>query len=309
MDLKRPLLVVLLALVSAPAADARARFHLIGRGSVTTDGERYATLVDREGTLYRVIDDVLGRSWTVPDAPPGCTPYSVQVADGHLLWDCPTPTGQMYAASRPVLQSLETGEIRPVPGWDTYLSEFAERAELGWTGSGPMPDGFGSHWVRASVQCYHCLPEYTYLNWRTGGSPSLPADVARFAFDLDAPGLAVPLCSPLRRPTLDYERPWLLRSQTGRYVQLYRCGHRKPLRIHRCSAPSSCRPQLGGGYLTWSEPPWARSAPVIKAFRLADRRRLTIGKLKGAVTVQHTRRALYVQTNAGKLYAARLPRR
>ena len=322
MALKRSLLVGLAALLlAAPAADARAPFHLIARGSsVTTDGERYALLRDRDGIPYRVIDDQSGRSWPVPVAPAGCLP-SVQVADGQLLWDdCPTLASEA-PSSRPVLQDLETGELRQVPGWDAYLSWFATRAQGGWLGGGPTPNLFGSHWLRARIDCYHCGPEWSYIDWRSGRLIPSPGDAATTVPDVDSPELEVPLCAPLRRHLVDgggytadyfeesvYDPPWYQRSASARYVQLYRCGHRKPVRIHRCSTTAPCFSQLGAGYLTWSDP-----SLVIKAFRLADRRVVRIGVLKGSNTlpdaVQHTSRAVYVNVVGSKVYAAPLPRR
>jgi hypothetical protein len=324
MALKRSLLIGLAALLLvAPAAEARSPFHLIASGSsVTTDGERYALLSDRNGVPYRVIDDQTGRSWPLPSAPAGCEAYSVQVANGQLLWELCPILASGAVSSRPVLQDLETGGVRPVPGWDAYLSWFATRAGGGWTGSGPTPDRFGSPWLRARIGCYHCGAEWSYINWQTGRLVPYLNEVATTVPDVDAPELQVPLCAPLRRRIIDgqsyepdyfadsvYERPWYLRSGLGRYVQLYRCGHRKAVRIHRCSALSDCSPQLGAGYLTWSDPSWRGVVPVIKAFRLADRRRVGIGKLKGAASVQHTSSTVYVNTANGKVYAARLPRR
>jgi hypothetical protein len=324
MALKRSLLVGLAALLlPAPAADARSPFHLIARGSsVTTDGERYALLSDRDQVPYRVIDDQARRSWPVPPAPAGCQPYSVQVADGQLLWDlCPTLAGGA-SSSRPVLQDLETGALRPVPGWDAYLSWFAPRAGQGWAGTGPWPDHFGSPWLRASIACYHCGHEWSYIDWHTGRLVAAPAEAAMTVPDVNAPALEVPLCTPLRRRIVDgqdyvadyfadsvYDPPWYLRSGLGRYVQLYLCGHRKAVRIHRCSAVSDCSPQLGGGYLTWTDPSWRDGIALIKAFRLTDRRRVAIGKLRGAASVQHTSTSVYVNAAKSKVYAARLPGR
>jgi hypothetical protein len=320
MRLKWPLLLGLVALMlGVPSANARSPFHVIGEGSVSTDGKRYALLRDRENAPYRVIDDRLHRSWAIASPPPGCSDVA-GVADGSLLWHCPTLAGMQNPSSRPVLQNLETGEVTPVPGWDAYLNWFDTRAATGWMGQGPWPEDLGSRWLRASVNCYHCGPEYSYIDWHTGRLvPYLP-DVATVVPDLDASDLQARLCAPLRRHAVDapfgqsledadYEPPWLLRGSAGRYVQLYRCGHRKPLRIHRCSGLSSCFPQLGGGFLTWSDPSWHRVIPIVKVFRLADRRRVSIGKLKGARGLQHTRRTVYVNAASGKVYAAPIPRR
>jgi hypothetical protein len=321
MTLKRSLVVGLAVLVlTAPAAEARSPFHLVGTGSVWTDGDRYTVLSDTDGVPYRIIDDRTRRSWRAPSAPPGCEAY-LQVADGHLLWaHCIELLGDVLS-SRPLLQNLETGAVTPVPGWDRYVSWFAVRAELGWTGEGPWPNRFGSRWLRAEIQCYHCGPEYSYIDWHAGRFVSHLTEVPKVLPDLETADLEVQLCAPLRRHRLQdaylgnwafedsvYAPPWYMRDAIGRYVQLNRCGHHKPLRIHRCSALSACAPQLGGGFLTWSDPEWKYGAATIKVFRVADQRRVSIGKLRGADTVQHTARRVYVSTASGKVYVARLPR-
>jgi hypothetical protein len=326
MALKRSLLVGLAALLlAAPAAEARSPFHLVARGSsVTTDGERYALLWNRDGQAYRVIDDELKRSFDLPPAPAGCSLSSGRfdlVASGSVLWDCPSVANGI-SVSRPLLQDLGTGDFRPVPGWDAYLRWFDQQYATGWVGQGPWPQGIGSHWLRGSILCYHCLPEYSYLDWHTGRFIAHLDETATTIPDLDSPDLEVPICPPLRRPRYqdplgssfyfgdsDYEPPWYLRSAGRRYVSLYRCGHRKPLRIHRCSALWNCSPQLGGGYLTWSDPSWTGVVPTIKVFRLADRRRVVIGKLRKARVVQHTGNDVYVTTASDRVYAAPLPGR
>jgi hypothetical protein len=302
MGLKRLLPVVLLALAICAPAQARSPFRLIGEGTVWTDGDRYA-VVQLEGGTVRVIDDRLGRSWDLA-AHPTC--YLGGAAAGHLLWDCtPAP---------PRLQDIATGDVTDVPGWDAYVAatQALQPTALGWFG--PEVRGFGSSWARGVVGCYHCPPQYGYVDWHSGRFVSELREVATRLPDLDAPDLDVPLCAPLTRrayhdrelePFADaqYEPPWFMREASYRVLRLYHCGRRKPLIVRRCGR--TCDASLGGGYLFWTE----TSTPgltTIKAFRLADRRKFVIAQTTQARFIAHTRRAVYVERSNGNVYSAPL---
>jgi hypothetical protein len=305
-------------LVAAPIAQAGSRFRLLGTGWAKADGHRYAVLqLDRKP--LRVIDERARRSWTIADPPAGCEAVPAGVAAGHLLWDCPAPPWGMATVSRPLLQELDTGEVGPVPGWDAYLRAFEENSPYGFIGTGPHPDGFGSHWLRGVQACYHCDAGYTYIDWHTGELAGV-ADGPRRVLDLDKPDLAVPLCAPLRRAAeegewgdpllLDarYQRPWLLREQGPplRAVRLYRCGRHKPLVLHRCDF-SSCDADLGSGYLTWVDQTLGLAR--IGTFRLADRRRLAVKRIDAFGELQRTGKTFYFTTRENQVYRAPIPRR
>jgi hypothetical protein len=77
------------------------------------------------------------------------------------------------------------------------------------------------------------------------------------------------------------------------------------LKRNRCTGLGACAAQLGGSYLTWSDPTYW-GVTTVGAFRLSDRRKRTIGNVPRASAVLHTRRVVYVNTVEGKVYAAPL---
>jgi hypothetical protein len=113
--------------------------------------------VQLDGQPARVIDDLRGRSWEVEAPSPMCT--AIGVAAANVLWSCP--------GVDPQLQQARTGALRPVPGWNAYDEWFAAIA-FGWVGSPPFPSGLGSRWVRGTALCYHCAPQYSYVNAYSG---------------------------------------------------------------------------------------------------------------------------------------------
>jgi len=254
MALKRSLLVGLaVLLVSAPAADARSAFHKIGDGPVWADGERYAAVGGGgwTGKPSRIIDDVTRRSWTL--APPRNDCGVAGAAAGYVLWDCSVPE---YT---PLLQSLETGAVSQAPGWDAFVSwlDFPVRRD-----DRPYVSGFGARWLRATYWCYHCGPQFSFVDWHSGAFRGLLPDLARHSYDVDLPELDRRICAPLSRRAVegegrfevefapeDYEPPWLLRdaASTSDRLGLYHCGRRKPVAIPRCRFGGCLSRRLGGG--------------------------------------------------------------
>jgi hypothetical protein len=314
---RRALLAALLvAFAAAPAAEARSHFRLLGEGSVRTDGERYA-MFDRPGQGMRVIDDALRQTYDL-SAPPGCS--FRDVAEGYALFECPSATGERP----PVLMDIQTGATTPVPGWDSYMRWWRSAGDRGSGPSPPFPtlSHIGRHWIEASWQCYHCEPEYHYLNWRTG---ALVIDAAAGqrtrVVDLDDRDLDVPLCAPFSRrvdpaakrdpvfvsPYLlgyDYQPPWglpqLRRSQAGRRLVLDRCGKAHPITVSRCR-PRCSEGQLGAGFLTWSQ--GSRVYSWLLSTRKRRHYRGVAAFAGGGLSVQHTRRTVYVNAD-GSVYAA-----
>jgi hypothetical protein len=297
----RSAVAIAVLLLAAAPAQAAPQFKALGEGRVMADGERWA-LLQIEGQPARVIDDLRGRSWEVAVPSPGCN--ALGVAAGNVLWSCWT--------GPPLLQEAQTGTLRPVPGWDAYEQWFSAIA-LGWVGSPPFPSGLGSRWVRGTALCYHCAPQYSYMEWRTGRFVAQLDEGMRAVADLDAEGLRVKLCAPLRRarePALgidelapaDYDRPWLLQraDPAAPSLRLYRCGQRRPALARRCGR--SCQAILGGGFLTWLD--W----PRIRAVRLSDGRRFRLGQPAGGL-LQRTRRTIYVNAYSGAVLARAMPPR
>jgi hypothetical protein len=266
----------------------------------------------------RVIDDATRRSYDL-EAPDGCSFRGV--AEGYALFECPSDTGTRPA----LLMDIQTGATSPVPGWDEYTRWWRSAGgDHGTALSAAFPEvsAIGRHWIESTWACYHCEPEHQYLNWRTG---ALVLDAAARertrVVDLDERDLEMPLCAPLSRrvdpsarddpvfesPFLlgyDFQAPWglpqLRRSVAGKRLVLDRCGRVHPITVSRCRARCS-QGQLGAGFLTWSE------GPRVYSWLLSTRKRRRFAGLARfagtALTVQHTRRTIYV--NAGdSVYAA-----
>jgi hypothetical protein len=308
MDLKRPLLLGLVALlVGAPVADARSPFHAIGKGTVWTDGERYAVIEPASNFLdaFQVRDDVTGERWQISRPHGSAFCYLVSVANRNVLWQC---------GDTPALQELGSGAIRPVPGWATYRLWLD--SQLGASPSEVGPRDFGDRWLEAGESCYHCGVDLHYIDWQSGTFVSAASELPERTVDLDRPDFDVPLCAPLARapvkeregsaPFLDsqYERPWFLRRvfAPGPRVKLYHCGRREPILIARCRRGDCQSRQLGGGHLTW------RDGYRVYTFNLRTRKRTLAGIAPASLnapSVAHTRRTVYV-AGSGKVYAARL---
>jgi hypothetical protein len=305
-------LTVLAALLAAGPADARSPFRSLGDGVGWADGERYAAITPTNdapaGARSRVFDDATGRTWELSPPRSGCHVFAV--AQGNVLWSCYT--------GAPVIQELESGATRPVPGWDTYQRWLTRDR---FAGPGPVDvSGFGGRWLQATMWCYHCPPALSFMDWHTGTFVSATTDLAERTVDLDNPELDVPLCAPLRRLPVkhpegspkyvpsEYERPWMLRNlwASGATVRVYRCGRREPLLIARCRFGDCLSRQLGGGYLTW------RDGYRVYAFKLASRKRLDVGRLPASIStpaIVHTRRNVYATSGEGKVFVAPIPRR
>jgi hypothetical protein len=309
--------VAVAALAVAGDAYAGSPYKLVGRGQIQTDGERYAVLQE-EGLNPRIIDDATGQTYELTPPAGGCRVHGVSL--GYALWTCNVGFGELA----PPLTNIQTGAALPVPGWDTFMRWWRlsnHTDALAGLKSFPTISRFGRHWIETSWACYHCAPAYQYLNWHSGALVAgLPESRVRLA-DLNDRDLEVPLCAPLRRRVdpeafassyvlpYDYQPPWGLPSidpqDEGSRLVLDRCGRRRPITVSRCPGRRCSSAQLGAGYLTWAE---GRNA---NAFILSSRKRLRLpavpGAAGGTVSVQHTRRTIYVSGD-GSVYARRSPR-
>lgn len=256
--MRRVLIAVIAALTLAPAAHAEPRFRDVGPvvAGPFTDGHRWAAWSPVRGKLT-LFDTARGRAWTQP-LPPRCE--LVGVGGGRLLLLCPPPGYQYDNLDRPVLVDLRTGAWWEPPGVDAAVTGESLRGfDVGWT-------GIGRRWLRYSVYAYHFIGT-RYLDTATGRIASDPASTVRQP-SLDAPGLIVRLCSPLRRPrnpdnvislardpllTVDYERPWavlpITSPTTGATVLwLAHCGRT----AKRALCSGVCDADLSGGVVTWT---------------------------------------------------------
>src|SRR5689334_4133536 len=114
MTLKRHIfgIALLATLLLAAPASARASFHRVATGIVWADGQRYwAALPDLpDQAPTPVFDDLTGQRWQIQS--PHCFAL-IGVAAGSALWECSPP-------DPPVLQELESGAVRAVPGWEQF---------------------------------------------------------------------------------------------------------------------------------------------------------------------------------------------
>ena len=288
--MKRLAVALAILLVAAPSAEA-AKFRLVGQGHVWTDGDRYAAVM-LDGRPIRVIDDLRRKSWRVLPPRPGC--FVGGIAAARVLWSCP---------EQPLLQELETGLVHPLPGWDANVE-------------GRFAGGLGNHWYVVSYSCARCDGSTSYVNWRTGAVVPRVEERATRVVDVDAPGLEVPLCSPLRRRSIPaelreggsafygsaYRRPWLLSDELGitHVIRLSHCREAKPVLRMRCECPDV---PLGPRYMLWLD------GYTVRGYDLRKRRTVRLGRIH-RVAGPHlfaTRRTVYVTDFGGYLWALPLP--
>jgi hypothetical protein len=306
---------LLVALLLAAPASARSPFHPVATGIVRADGERYwAALPDLPSQdPTQVFDDLTGQRWQIqPPRTADCYGL-IGVAAGNALWQC-------SGGDPPLLQELESGAVRAVPGWEQFVTWL----DLNQTGFiwGGGPRAFGDRWIELESGCYHCSTSLQYLDWHAGTFISTASDSPERTADLDRPNFDIPLCAPLRRlptpenfveahpPFVDsqYERPWFLRwpHAPGTSVRLYHCGKHKPIPIARCKHSDCLDRRLGHGYVVW------RDGRLVYWFDLHSRKRRLVGRMPAGTTViNYTSRRVYASgpgSSAGPIYAARLPR-
>jgi hypothetical protein len=179
------------------------------------------------------------------------------------------------------------------------------------------PTAVGAEWILTAWNVHSDSWTNIYTNWHTGetreGEPLDP----RHPDDLDAPGLAGELCSPLRATVVPADQPaygfrmlpvtqrgaWVLivRAQDdstplhGRHASLYRCGSAKAIRL-----PAGFHPDaLGDG--------WAADSLDGTLLRLADRRVFRVSAPRGVMHLTHGR-AYVANPAVGELRTVLLPR-
>ena len=303
---------LLVTLLFVAPASARAPFHRVATGIAWADGERYwAALPDLPSQdPTQVFDDLTGQRWQIqPPRVADCYAL-IGVAAGNALWQCssgdPNP---------PLLQELESGAVRPVPGWEQFVT-WLDLNQTGFIWDGG-PRAFGDRWIELESGCYHCGETLHYLDWHAGTYVATASDLPERTVDLDRPNFDIPLCAPLSRAPSgydsppfkqsQYERPWFLRwpHAPGTRVRLYHCGKRKPIPIARCNSDCLDR-RLGHGYVVW------RDGRLVYWFDLHSRKRRLVGRMpSGTTVINYTSRRVYASAgaSAGPIYAARLPSR
>ena len=334
--------VALLVLFLWAPSSGAVPLRKIGPASVWTDGARYAAFFPPEQVWWpqQVVDERAGRRYSVtpPTVPPGpgfqtppiCQFYAV--AGGSVLWSCP------FGQPPYLLTELATGVTRAVPGWQKLERSLARF-------QGDLADlsisvrGFGRRWlhVQANVGWHLDLVANRWLDWHTGTLLQAEPGGRRYVIDLDDPRLAVPLCPPLRRrierfegngPDLVlpyvYERGWLFNagySAQLHAIKIRRCGHRRPLVVHRCRYVCTGA-SFGAGYLSWlDEPkfsiynptPISQEQTVVFAYDVRHDRRFRFQANFGVQHpgyLWHTGKHIYAHTAfvpSPTLYVARLP--
>lgn len=158
------------------------RFHEVARGvlSVASDG-RYVLVASRASGTF-LIDDQTGRR--TPLKPPPLCGYTYFVGGGRVLTDCAgygKPPYQLYSIASGV--------------WTAVKS------------SGGMPIAVGRDWIEyfgpTESGCFeHCFYQYSFGNIASGQLQTLPEWIPGGTTipNLNSPGLADQLCSPLRVP-------------------------------------------------------------------------------------------------------------
>lgn len=222
-------LVATLGVVSAPAAAAshrsprkrqgqvrtlvlHPRFHRVASGvyNPLTDG-RYVFLFSGEGagggsSVGTLIDDQTGKRRTVAQQvdPSGgnCAGGPVAMGGGSLMFDC-SNLGVRLSSVR--LYSLATGTSKTI-AVNSQIAAYNQQCS-GDSYCSALPYAVGSQWIAFSETCYHCANTSVFQNlnggqlaganvlqdWRPGGH-TIP--------DLNSPGLARRVCSPVRVPSV-----------------------------------------------------------------------------------------------------------
>lgn len=157
------------------------RFHRVAShlSSFTADG-RYVVMAGPGGTT--LIDDQTGKHTTL--SVPALCGLSYTVGGGWVLTSCSGFGNAPYQ-----LYSIATGTWRAL------------------TSAGGMPVALGSDWIEyygtTETGCtVHCAYQYTFADIATGQLRMLPdwTSGGITVPDLNSPGLAAKLCSPLRVP-------------------------------------------------------------------------------------------------------------
>lgn len=244
------------ATLAAGAATATAAASPAARttGNIVSDGARWAAWpVGVERVV--VYDDRTRRRREVAVPPCDLT----AVGNGLVLMSC---RGQRVPL--PVLVDVRTGRRIELPRAQAH-AEFLE--PTAWV-------GVGRRGLLARISSsFH--PSSTHSGYDYGADSVHQLDDRATAIDLDAPGLARPLCAPLKRtPTpwhpdriwaadpflpMLYSRPWAVETipfyrevrramVVDGKVRVWRCGQRRPRVLSRSCG---CTAQFGAGLVTW----------------------------------------------------------
>lgn len=279
------------------------------------------------GTL---IDDQTGRRTTVPQQvdPSGgnCAGGPVAMGGGSLLFDC-SNLGVRLSSLRSY--SLASGTSRTV-AVNSQITAYNQQCS-GDSYCGALPYAVGSQWIAFNETCYHCANSSVFQNltsgqlagstvlqdWRPGGR-TIP--------DLNSPGLARQVCSPVRvasvsDPTVGGRTPGPLLFY-GRFVvsegtsaetagavtaenYLERCGSRLHQRLPSGSFLGDAPyPGNSGLIITRS------SARQLTGLLLPSRRAFVVALPRGlgrATQLVVTARSLYLINQADQGWAAPTP--
>jgi hypothetical protein len=237
---------------------------------------------------------------------------------GRVAWSCATPSPYLQ------IENLATGALSPLAEYGFFSSTTTVTAQA-----------LGTRWAAISITGYH-FATLGYYNVEAGTWHDEPKSPRQYA-NLDAPGFAETLCSPLKRTLAPsdprdsaalydpyfYEVPYGVNVESRRSdrhtvgrITVQRCGSRRLTVVSGC--PSSCvQVAYSGGVITWSDERALRAYVPLTGKRYSwslssFRPGLSNARL-GETSFVHTRQRLIASVSPGKggkewqIFAARLP--
>ena len=193
---RRPVVLLVLAAVSAVGAPASATVRDLGPASASTnslltDGTRYLAVAAKGQAA--VHDLVTGRR-SVRANPPRCSPTAIGAA--QLVYDCDLASSDArdspLAAGK--LMDLRTGSVRDLPVINRGPQDAIDDISY---------SGIGLNWLRVTRTGYH-TKTFGYHNRTTGAALNAPDTYRldtdnRLTPDLNASNPVRTLCEPMRR--------------------------------------------------------------------------------------------------------------
>lgn len=247
----------LIGLPARAAATPALRFLTSASFDLRSDGERFAayeTRSPRGGFVTHVLDTRRGRAFTFEAGGPSCLLGTV--ADGMAVWSCRQPTASAPPLSEVVVLDLARRRRIVPPGLDRLPARYPWADRIAF-------DAAGRRWLKGAASAGPRSEDF-YVDWHTGAIRPRPRLRARQIVDLNARGLVVPLCRPLRRRDVrsnryQYDPPFGLGAvvtprRLGAPVMslaVDRCGHGRWARL---AIPTLFwgPAQLGAGIVTWT---------------------------------------------------------
>jgi hypothetical protein len=152
----------------------------VTNGPLTFFASSLANGTESGGTLVNELTESRSRVPAAPSCP--YTEGPPVIGTGWLLFNC----GGLV-------------QLYPLPGgpWTGLNATIAQECPPG--AAACMPVAIGRYWIEFDESCYHCQTQRFFWNISTGTVRADPTTKTELA-DLDSPGLALPLCSPVTNP-------------------------------------------------------------------------------------------------------------